>query len=481
MSYSDFPIPDEFPTFLPHEKVVEYLKLYAAKFELEQYIEFNTRVENIDLVNSGSTDKYKVIIRKGDQLSEETFDHIMVCTGHHSTPNIATFEGLKENFKGNVIHSHSYKNPFDSDMFMNKNVLVVGIGNSGGDIAAELAKNVAKQVILSTRRGSWIIPRELLGDPLDHVPRFAWMLPRRVIQYANEFLLTLVNGDLKKFSKYLAPRHRFFGSHPTVNSELISKINNGVVRVVPNIVRFSRDGHTCRFENDENASNIDTVVICTGYRISFPFFKDGFFEDCFDENNKVSLYKYVFHPKHGTGIAFIGLIQPFGAIIPISELQSRVAVRMFRGDYKLPSESEMKQDVEQKREAMASRYTESKRHTVQVDYPHYTDELADIIGVKPQFTKHLIKDPQLGSLLLSSPAYPCTYRIEKETSLITSESHQKKEREQAINLIKHYRKQTSKDETSTFGKILAIIKAVFFLLFLFVKVILSKFIDWEKV
>lgn len=79
----------------------------------------------------------------------------------------------------------------------------------------------------------------------------------------------------------------------------------------------------------------------------------------------------------------MGLIQPWGAINPITELQARWAVRVFNGETKLPSNVEMEEDIESKARAMAERYVASARHTVQVDYVDYCNELAEQIGCRP--------------------------------------------------------------------------------------------------
>jgi dimethylaniline monooxygenase (N-oxide forming) len=73
---------------------------------------------------------------------------VLVCTGHHAKPNLPTFPG-QDKFKGRIIHSHSYK---DHIGYEDKNVIVVGIGNSGVDLACELSR-IAKSVYISTRRG----------------------------------------------------------------------------------------------------------------------------------------------------------------------------------------------------------------------------------------------------------------------------------------------------------------------------------------
>ena len=70
------------------------------------------------------------------------FDGVLVCTGHHAEKNIPTFPGL-DKFTGKVTHTHDYK---DYHGYENKRVLIIGIGNSGGDVATELSR-ISSQVI----------------------------------------------------------------------------------------------------------------------------------------------------------------------------------------------------------------------------------------------------------------------------------------------------------------------------------------------
>ena len=76
-----------------------------------------------------------------DKLVDEVFDGVMVCTGYHVKPQVPTFK-YQHRFKGQLVHIHSYKNP---DGYENKTVVVVGIGNSGGDAVVELS-SVADKV-----------------------------------------------------------------------------------------------------------------------------------------------------------------------------------------------------------------------------------------------------------------------------------------------------------------------------------------------
>ena len=93
-----------------------------------------------DFVSSGRWD-LTVKDKKSGTVSEQTFDAVMVCSGHHADKNIPKFPGL-DKFKGTVVHTHDYK---DYHGYEDKRVVVVGIGNSGGDVSVELSR-AASQV-----------------------------------------------------------------------------------------------------------------------------------------------------------------------------------------------------------------------------------------------------------------------------------------------------------------------------------------------
>ena len=100
------------------------------------------------------------------------------------------------------------------------------------------------------------------------------------------------------------------------------------------------------------------------------------------QDHQVTLYKFVF-PLNDPSLAVIGLIQPIGSVAPISEMQSRWAASVFAGSHPLPSIHEMIEDIEAKKFAMKQRYFQSPKHTLQVDFVPYMDEIAQIIGCKP--------------------------------------------------------------------------------------------------
>ncbi|XP_078141707.1 flavin-containing monooxygenase 5-like [Centroberyx gerrardi] len=409
MCYSDFPVPAHFPNFMHNSLIMDYFRMYADRFQLTKHIRFNTKVLQVkqksDFSRSGQWD---VETENRDGKKEQhIFDAVMICIGHHCHPNLPLhdFPGI-DTFKGKYFHSRDYKTP---EEWRNKKVVVIGIGNSGGDIAVDLSR-VTKQLYLSTRRGAWVLNR--VGD--NGLPRD--MTTNRMVTSLQSILpfglfCTLGESRLnKKFNHSLynlKPKHRLFSQHPTVNDELPNRILSGTVQVKPNIRRFQ--GSSVEFEDGSVVEDIDLVVFATGYSFSFPFLASHVLSV---SGNKASLYKYVFPPElDRPTLAIIGLVQPLGGTIPISEMQARWATRVFKGCNKLPSMAAMLKDVQCKRESMAARYVTSQRHTIQVDFIKYMDEIAEQVGVRPSILRLLLTDPRLGLSVFLGPPTPYQYRL----------------------------------------------------------------------
>ncbi|KAK7133344.1 hypothetical protein R3I94_015273 [Phoxinus phoxinus] len=410
MCYSDFPIPAHFPNYMHNSLIMDYFRMYAEHFQLKRHIRFQTKVLHVtprpDFPHSGQWDVETE--SKDGRREKQVFDAVMVCTGHHCHPHLPLkdFPGI-DTFKGKFFHSRDYKNPED---WRRKRVVVIGIGNSGGDIAVELSR-MAKQVYLSTRKGSWILNR--VGDkgvPFDMMfnnRALMWFLGLLPVGYSNKFGENQLNKRFNHKLYGLQPAHRVFSQHPMVNDDLPNRILSGTVSVKPNVQEFR--GSSVVFEDGTVEDNIDLVVFATGYTFSFPFLSSHVIPV---SKNKVSLYKYVYPPalEHPT-LAVIGLIQPLGAIMPISEMQARWATRVFKGRCKLPPMSAMIKDIKAKENEITQRYVAAQRHTIQVDYIPYMDELAKQVGVRPSILKLLLTDPRLALKIIFGPCTPYQFRL----------------------------------------------------------------------
>ncbi|XP_006887446.1 PREDICTED: dimethylaniline monooxygenase [N-oxide-forming] 5-like [Elephantulus edwardii] len=409
MCFSDFPIPDHFPNYMHNSKLMDYFRMYAKHFDLLKYIRFKTKVRSVRKHPDFSlTGQWEVVVEANGQQETLVFNGVLVCSGHHTDPYLPlhSFPGI-EKFEGCYFHSREYKSP---EEFLGKRIIVVGIGNSGVDIAVELSR-VAKQVFLSTRRGAWILHRVWEnGYPMDTAffTRFNSFLQKiATTAVINNRLEKILNSRFNHAHYGLQPKHRPLSQHPTVNDDLPNHIISGKVCMKPNVKEFTETDAI--FDDGTIEEKIDVVIFATGYSFSFPFL-DGLIKV---SNNEVSLYKLIFPPDlEKPTLAVIGLIQPLGIILPIAELQSRWATRVFKGLSKLPSERSMMAEIAQRKKNMNKRYVKTPRHTIQVDHIEYMDEIASLAGVKPNLLLLFLSDPKLAMEVFFGPCTPYQYRLQ---------------------------------------------------------------------
>ena len=165
------------------------------------------------------------------------------------------------------------------------------------------------------------------------------------------------------------PDHKLFEAHPTVSSELLPRLGHGDILPKPNIDRFG-GGRTVRFV-DGTEEEIDLVVYCTGYKITFPFFRPEVFAA---PDNRLQLYRRVVSAER-PGLYFIGFIQPLGPIMPLAEAQCEWVADLVAGRAGLPTAAEMQREIANEEQKMRKRYVTSKRHTVEVDFHPYLREI----------------------------------------------------------------------------------------------------------
>lgn len=358
MAYSDFPMPEDYPQYANHSQILQYFESYVDHFGFRDKITFKTEVSRVSPVGDGT---YDVTINNANGEQTQRYGAVIVANGHHWCPNMPKFPG---EFTGKTMHTHDYKTPQGMD---DKNILVVGVGNSACDIACETSR-VANQTYLSTRRSAYVLPKYILGRTLDsYLTPLFFALPLPLRRLYGQILLYLARGSQSAYG-FPNPTHKFLSEHPTISSELLNFVGYGRVKIKPNIKELA--GDRVRFE-DGTELPIDIIIYGTGYKIAFPFFDKEFINP---EDNEFPLYKRVVHPEH-PNLYFIGLLQPIGAIMPLAEWQSKWIAEVIAGDVSLPSKAEMLRHIEKERRLIQKQYVNSKRHTMQVDFCPYIDEI----------------------------------------------------------------------------------------------------------
>jgi cation diffusion facilitator CzcD-associated flavoprotein CzcO len=353
MAYATFPMPDDYPDYPHHTQIAKYFDDYVDHFGFRDLIRFGTEVVSVEPAANGDVGWHV----RTDDGETRRYAAVLVANGHHWDPRWPDFPG---EFSGEVMHAHDYKTP---DGFEDQGVLVLGIGNSACDIACETSR-VSRMTYLAMRRGAHVIPKYLKGTPTDELgTELTSRLPLRVQRALYVMLLKQAQGDMTDYG-LPEPDHKLLEAHPTISAELLARIGHGRVKPKPNVERL--EGDRVRF-TDGSVEQIDRIVYCTGYKISFPFISE---EVLSAPDNRVPLYRRVVHPER-PGLFFIGLVQPLGAIMPLAEAQSEWVADLLEGAAALPSRREMRRIIRREDERMRQRYVTSKRHTIQVDFFPY--------------------------------------------------------------------------------------------------------------
>jgi hypothetical protein len=360
MSYSDFPAPDYYEDYPMHWQVREYFDRYVDHFGFRETITFNTKVEHVERREDGT---FEVQIsrnrdtpgREAEEVSR-VYDAVLVCNGHHWDPRWPEppFAG---SFDGVEMHSHYYR---DAEPFAGKRVVVVGGGNSGVDIAVA-SSYVSEKTFVSLRRGVHVIRKRLGGKPVDQQLAPPW-LPWPLKQKGFE-MLRLRSGNIAEHG-FPEPDHKIGHAHPTVSDNFLDRLADGAIVPKPNIRELR--GDRVEFE-DGSVEEVDAIVYCTGYRVSFPFFDEDFISA---PGNDLPLYRRLFHPEI-PGVYFVGLAQPLGALMPMAEESSKWVAQLLTGRYRLPDAAEIRADMEAERAAHAKRFYRSARHTMEVDFDEW--------------------------------------------------------------------------------------------------------------
>lgn len=239
--------PSGTPLFPSRADFVDYLERYTESFRLP--VATATAVTRVEPVADG----WRVTGAHGEFGARA----LVVATGILSNPYIPDIPG-RESFRGSLVHSVAYRRP---EPFRDRSVLVIGAGNSAGEIGSELARTGAR-VTLAVRSGAAVLPRQALGIPIQYFSRLTSWLPRR----GQRAMMDLTGAAMQIFrGKPVLPRPPFdrCPNVPLIGFELVEAIREGRVRVRGSVSAFTTVG--ARFA-DGSEEPFDDIILATGYR-----------------------------------------------------------------------------------------------------------------------------------------------------------------------------------------------------------------------
>ncbi|MEO6525750.1 MAG: NAD(P)/FAD-dependent oxidoreductase [Gemmatimonadaceae bacterium] len=234
------------PLFPSRRDFVAYLHRYVEVLDLP--IETGRTV----LAVERQKDEWLVRTDGGDITARD----VVIATGIIASPRVPVIPG-RERFRGRVMHSVEYRHPAG---FAGRRVLVVGVGNSGGEIASELA-NAEARVTIAVRSGANVVPRQIAGIPIQYLSFAMRALPTR----ARTVLAALVGRitELRRGKPVLPkPAHGPLDAIPLIGFHLVDAIQAGKVTVRGGVMALTESG--ARFM-DGVEEPFDDVILATGF------------------------------------------------------------------------------------------------------------------------------------------------------------------------------------------------------------------------
>ncbi|HEU5208195.1 MAG TPA: NAD(P)/FAD-dependent oxidoreductase [Longimicrobiales bacterium] len=234
------------PLFPTRDHFVDYLERYARRFALDA--ETGTSVTRID------HDGRWLVRTTGEAIEARA---VVIATGIISEPVVPDIAG-RADFQGRVLHSVEYRRPAP---FAGRRALVVGVGNSGGEIGSELAR-AGVDTTIAVRSGANVVPLTIMGIPIQYLSVYVRKLPRPV----QEQVVAMVGRiSEKRRGPPVLPRtrHSPLDAIPLIGFHLVDEIRAGRIAVRPAIERFTPSG--VRF-SDGTEEAFDDVILATGFR-----------------------------------------------------------------------------------------------------------------------------------------------------------------------------------------------------------------------
>lgn len=364
--FSDHPMPADWPDYPTRAQMLEYLHGYADRFGVTERYRLRTTVLSARKADGG----WQVETSGPDGRRVEQFDHLVVANGHNHEPRFPE-PPYPGDFAGTESHAHSYVRPQE---YAGQRVLVVGTGNSAMDIATELTEHAAA-VLLSARRGVWVLPKYLLGRPSDQLNgALAALLPWKLRQTVSQSVLRLA-GPKAQGPSLPPPAQGVLQDHPTLSDSVPRLVAEGRILARAGIERF--DGRRVHF-TDGTSDEVDHVIWCTGYRAEVPFLEPRVVAD----PTSLLLYRHVF-PVDDPTLSFVGLMQSTGSALPVVEAQGRLVAAHVTGDYRLPDADTMRADASAELDAARERWGHRRPH-MRIDIDTYLPQMRRELASAPR-------------------------------------------------------------------------------------------------
>jgi putative flavoprotein involved in K+ transport len=247
-------IPRRYGQWVSRDDVVAYLEAYARHHRIVP--RFGVEVERVEPAGPGWR------LRTSEGWLEG--DAVVLATGCFAVPRVPDWPGLTE-YRGHWLHASDYRS---GAVFAGRDVLVVGTGNTGAEIAVDLVEQGAQRVRLAVRTPPHVIPLTVAGIPTTLVGIPNQFLPPKLADPGNALVQRLTIGDLSTFGlprpdDGLVARFRATDVVPIIDVGLVDQLRSGRIEPVPAVTGFDEQAVLLA---DGTRLQVDALIAATGYR-----------------------------------------------------------------------------------------------------------------------------------------------------------------------------------------------------------------------
>jgi Flavin-binding monooxygenase-like len=312
--FAGHPMPADYPVYPSRGQMLEYLERFADETGARERVSFGVRVERIEPLGAAGSDGWRVETSDG---TARDYTGVIVCNGHLWSPHLPAYPG---EFTGKQVHSGAYRSLADVE---GTRVLTVGAGNSGCDLAVDMA-NARLESTISIRRGQMFQPKAVFGRPRAEI---GWLarLPVRVNERVARALCDVVIGPASAYRGLPEPATRNLNEQPPVVNNLLPYwIQHGRIKVARGIDRL--DGRRVHFV-DGTSGEFDTILWATGFEVALPFLDSGLIRW---RDGVPARTAGLTLPVGVETLYLVGLAAPRGPQLPVYSEQAELVVRMLR-------------------------------------------------------------------------------------------------------------------------------------------------------
>ncbi|MGH8217648.1 MAG: flavin-containing monooxygenase [Steroidobacteraceae bacterium] len=253
--------PSGTPRYPSRDQMIDYLEGYARRFGITPRL--GARAVSL----RRSDGEWFTDTAAGGYRSRQ----VVVATGLNAIPWTPAWPG-QERFRGPILHSIEYRN---GKPFRGRKVLVVGFGNSAGEIAIDLHEHGARAV-MAVRGPVNIVPRDIFGVPISSVSLWLSRVPTRLADAVAPRVARLATGDIGRFGlrrAALSPmaQIRIESRIPLIDIGTLELIRQGHIKIRPAIRSMGEREVT--FE-DGSREEFDAIITATGFRPGVARFLD---------------------------------------------------------------------------------------------------------------------------------------------------------------------------------------------------------------